>query len=423
MTGGARDRRDGYDHSNIIRDFRRKDKKKKKVDPCLALPVAPTGLLIDWVDKGQRHAPWWADCYWAEVTEDVDGFLLRTPVRRYLIQFQRRSPAAVVDDDVRRIYVPAHDNDDNSDVHKMVHIHNRDWDFRFRVRAETGLLLPGDRSDWSDWSAWSNPNDPPPKPTDVTIKRASHAVRLSWDAPNDPADSDIMDRRIRYFIAELYSTTDKDVRDYGTLYKRAQHLHKKMHRFHVDTDGDDRTWYYGRVRSVSDDDVKSNRVPATKAGNSAEGTTPSLARPLFHRVIREFTIQGPLQAKTYVVPAHVDDDYIVRRVVVAAHKAGSGGATHVDIKVNGGGTAGSGYIFGDSDAHDVAMAAGDRTASSRDVQNGILETGDHLRVVVRSVPATPPENATVSVVADRYWAPDDAAEEASLADSGGGGGE
>lgn len=420
MSAGKAGRQDPKTLRHQVKDHHKKLHDKAKKNPCLALPAAPAKGEILWREIAHRHFRFRAECLWAEVLLDAEGFALNKPIRRYIVQFQRRDPANVEDTHVRRFLVAAHDNDTNDTVEKVVTVHHSTWSYRFRTRAEVTPVDQGNRSAWSEWSDWSKPDGTPPDPTGVTIKRASHGILLAWHPPMDVVDPEIVDRRIGYFIAALYVTDDPDVTpfDDAHLLDKIPHIHHgRHHRFHVDANPGDELYYYGWVRSVSTDDAKGHIIPATHAGNDSPATAPDIARPLWHRHVFHFTIPGAVAAQTYSTPDRVDDDYIVRRVSCAAHVPGSGGTTYFDIQVNG-----STWVFNENPSRAVSLASGDHDAWSNDTAYPLLERGDHLRVVCLSTGSTPPEQVTIQVVCDRYDAGSNTNERTSTQNSGGGGG-
>lgn len=199
------------------------------------------------------------------------------------------------------------------------------------------------------------------------------------------------------------------------LVRKTRHLHRHQHKFRIDPqDFDEDVKFYGRVLSVSDHRSKSAWIPATApVPNDDPGATPTGRRPLWHRHGGlTFTIPGAVQQKTYHSPHRLEDDYIVRRVTAAAHRAGAGGPTRFDIKINGGS-----YIFDNLSGSQLSLAAGDFDATKKNPVNAVLSRGDHLRVVAAAVPTTAPRDVTIHIVADRL-----APSELVAADSGGGGG-
>jgi hypothetical protein len=214
--------------------------------------------------------------------------------------------------------------------------------------------------------------------------------------------------------AAINITTDGSGDVMWGLVRVQRHTHQHHVDFRIDTDDfEEDTLFYGEVASESDHRSKSAFIPATAPlPNDDPDATPTGKKPSWHRHVFTFTILGPVEVKTYRAPDRADDDYRIRRVTASAGKAGSGGgATKFDIKING-----STFVFdGDTDKM-TSFASGDHDGSSNQVVNRDLDRGDHIRVQCEETAATPPEDVTIHVIADRRHT-----DESS--DSGGGGGE
>lgn len=311
---------------------RQKKRKRLEVNDCLEKPAAPAQGVIVWKEEeGQRHWKFTAKCMWEEVLLDVDGLLLREPVKRYWGQFQQRDPQGNVDSDVRKFVVAAHDNDTNDTVQKLMHIgKKKNWEFRFRVRAATGLLSKYDRSAWGPWSEWSKPTKTPLAPTNVRIfDKDNRRVPVDWDTPLDVDDSDLMTVDIDHFVVEWSNSAT-----FATTYKKRRKVTSSRSGVVVPK-ADLGPFFYARVRSVDAQDFKSAWIPATIAGNSSSGADPDGVKPgRSHRISMTFTKNGVVEAKMYDQGWTADRDWDI--VGVRARLGRHTNATHPDDGTPGG---------------------------------------------------------------------------------------
>ena len=114
----------------------------------------------------------------------------------------------------------------------------------------------------------------PTAPINVTIfDKSVDRVVVDWALPNLADDTDLVDNEPSYFqVAIMKDSTAAPTA--GTWYKADRYAAVTRHSFKL-VDADLGHTFYGWVRSVDDDGDKSAWIPATIAGNSSSGATPS----------------------------------------------------------------------------------------------------------------------------------------------------
>lgn len=241
------------------------------------LPPTPTGLTLSFDSKDKnRHNRWRAIAEWNEVVNwDVPGGDREDDMAGYGVQIQKSSDGSVPDENSKtwHRYVSAKaDSDADTTARAIRHQIYKRYYYRVRVRSVDRF---GRRGAYTAWSAWQQPgSEAPPQPTLVTIfANSTNRVVVQWEAPDDPADADIIDRDIAYFQAQISTSPT-----FATIYKfdRYQHSQKKSFRI---KDADAGGTFYCRVRSVNSEGDKSAWIPAKlDPGNSnpaasADGVT------------------------------------------------------------------------------------------------------------------------------------------------------
>lgn len=150
----------------------------------------------------RRHNRWQANLRWNEIDVDSDGFPLQ--MREYVLEIQYSANNVDWFDHSRHLVPTKRDDDPNDKVHwKIKHIHPR-LAYRYRIAARSQQC----QGDFSDYFNLGTAVDTPLAPVDVEILRASHGIRLHWDAYVDTVDDSLFDESISYFVAELWTDPD-----------------------------------------------------------------------------------------------------------------------------------------------------------------------------------------------------------------------
>ena len=239
-------------------------------------PKAPTGLSLTFFSDtgdGPRSDRWKAKILWNEVGEDVLNN--DVDVQTYAVQFQSSANGTTWTNDIRKFSVHAKDDDADTTQFKIVHNINGKKFYRARVRA---ISETGTRGAWTSWSSDSNAPGTlsVPTPTGVTVKQKTKPkdrVIVDWDAPIDPDDSDLPDERVHFFQVAIKknSTTPTTL---ASAFKFDRKVMATDKSFRVANADEDSTWF-AWVRTIDDSGNKSVWIPATTAGNSSSGATPS----------------------------------------------------------------------------------------------------------------------------------------------------
>jgi microcystin-dependent protein len=248
-----------------------KHHRKVRKSPCNRPPSAPTGLVgsFDRVE-GARHARIRAKLRWGEVSTDSSGF--RLSVRDYIVEVEYTANGSDWFQ-ARRYTVSAKDDGDpGSKDHIFVKNLSKILGYRWRVRANASGK-DGCKGIWSAWDVLGNPGeDGPPSPAVVKIDgngKHHKKIGLRWNAQAAADDDDLFDDRINHFVVELSTSPT-----FATNYAKDRGVKGNRRTFVIDDAGMGDT-YYGRVRSISADRDKSAWIPATSAGNSDPGASPT----------------------------------------------------------------------------------------------------------------------------------------------------
>lgn len=297
------------------------------LDP--AAPAVPENVALGFALREVRgdRAEYDVVVDWDAVTFDEDGD--GTAVRRYIAQIRAvdkttgvpiiRSGKELI---LRQVVSERSDTDPSNDPDTPTranfrHIEKpKDWSWQARVKAEDLLGTPGD---WSAWTGYYNPvtvagagTTAAADPSNVVMDIDQHVFTLRFDPPLDVEDSELINRDVSHFQAQVFDHTPTGGDGFSTCWQDGRSRRIKDEKF----TSPHRVWrvskpgtqnFYTRVRAV---DKLGNKRSWVLVGpnNRIDPPAPSSAPSIVFTDDDEADSRINARVEWTYAGAHADDD-------------------------------------------------------------------------------------------------------------------